>query len=381
MQSLARNGYSDAQVKAALHAPSRTWDFAYELLDRRNQHKLWLDQVSEGAVKQSAIEEVRRSAFFRMRDTDKIHWPSDRIRPWVKLRMADGGWVSWPQGVFLLTSPTRQITGSGTAYRDVEGLDQTILLRDYSTSSRYAVLKGTNYAAAIRELLVDAGVANINVEPTALVTSSDRDWDPGVSRLDILNDLLDAINYMPLYFNSDGVAVCRAYLLPDQRPSEYVYADDAASVTNVAMTETMDLESTPNQWTLVVSEPDRVLVSQWTNDNPLSLTSVTSRGRVISVFDDSVDAANQTTLDALVQRRAYEDSQEPLEVEFSTGLMPFHDNEDMVTLNLSRLGTQAKYRETMWNLPMMPGQTMEHRVERVVNVDPTNVVAQDPVNP
>lgn len=381
MQSLNRNGYSRQQVLDALQAPSRTWDFGYELLDRRNAHKAWLEEVTEGAVKHSVIEEVRRSASFRMRDTDKIDWSSDRIRPWVKLKMPDGGVVQWPQGVFLISAPSKSVGASGVAFRDVEGLDQTVVLRDNALANRYAVLAGTNYATAIREALVSSGIPRINVEPTDLELATSRDWDPGTSRLEIVNDLLAAVNYEPLAFNSEGVAICRAYRLPDQRPSEYVYADDQHSVTLVGMNQGFDFDQVPNQWTLAVSDPARVLVSQWTNDNPNSPTSVTSRGRVVSVFDDSVDAPDQATLDALVQRRAYEDSQASLEVDFSTGLMPFHDNEDVLGLNLSALGAPGKYREVMWDLQLVAGQPMTHRAERIISLDPTNPVTQDPVSP
>lgn len=373
MQTLARDGYTRAEVMAALHAPSRTWDFGYELLDIANVHKAWLDEVTEASVKHSTIEEVRRSAFFRMRDTDRINWSSDRIRPWVKLRMPDGGWVSWPQGVFLLVSPTRSVTNAGVVMRDVTGLDQSVVLRDYSTANRYAVLRFTNYAVAIREVLVGAGITRINIDPTDLEVSTPRDWEPGTSRLEIVNDLLKAINYEPVAFNAEGVAICRQYVLPEQRPSEYLYADDVASVTKTAMSETFDFDRVPNQWTLVVSDPDRTLMSQWTNDNPLSPTSVTARGRLVTSFDDAVDAPDQDTLDALAKRRAYEESQTPLEVEFNTGLMPFHDNEDVLMLELSSLESAGKYREVMWEMPMVAGQEMEHRAEKIVNLDPTNV--------
>lgn len=381
MQSLTRNTYSRQDVLDALTNSRRTWDFGYELLDATNLHKQWLEEVVEGAVKHSAIEQVRRSASFRMKDTDVIAWSSDRIRPWAKLQMPDGGWASWPQGVFLITSPVKSIGDSGVVYRDVEGLDQTVVLRDNATANRYAMTKGTNYATAIRELLVSAGIPRINVEPTDLTASTDRDWDPGTSHLEIVNDLLKAINYEPIAFSSEGVAIARSYQTADARPAEFAYTDDDHSVTLVSMTQSEDFDSVPNQWTLVVSDPSRSLTGQWTNDNPNSPTSVTSRGRVISVFDDSVDAPDQPTLDAMVQRRAFEDSQASLEVDFTTGLMPFHDNEDVLLMVLSALGVPGKYREVMWDLQLAAGQTMTHRVQRIVNVDPTNTVPQDPVNP
>lgn len=382
MQRLGRDGYTDEAVDEVLHGPSRIWDFAYELLDEKNRHKAWLTQVADCSVKHSMIEEIRRSAFFRVRDNDDVDWQKDRIKPWVKLRMPDGGWVSWPQGVFLLTSPSRKITNGGVVWRDVSGLDQSIVLRDYSTTDRYTVLKQTNYVTAIRSLLVGAGIPRMNLEPTTLTLTVDREWDPGTSRLQIVNDLLAAIAYTPIAFDSDGVAVARAYVLPEQRPATYRYADDEQSVSLTEVEQTFDLEGVPNQWTLVVSEPERPpLRSQYTNDNPLSPTSVTSRGRVIAVFDDSVDAVDQATLDTLAKKRAYEDSQGHLEIEFSTGLMPFHDNEDVLFLHFSRLGGATKYVEVMWSMSFTPGLPMEHRAERVINLDPSNVVLPEEPQP
>lgn len=374
MQSLGRNGYTAEEVVAVLHGPSRTWDFSYELLDEFNKHKSWLTNVADGSVKHSTIEEIRRSAFFRVRDTDEVDWYKDRIKPWVKLRMPDGGWVSWPQGIFLLTSPTRKVSNSGAVWRDVSGLDQTVVLRDFSSADRYTVLAGTNYATAVRSLLAGAGISRMNVEPTTLTLPTDREWDPGTSRLEIVNDLLQAMAYEPITFDSEGVAVARAYVLPELRPSTYTYADDTASVTMTEAEQSFDLENVPNQWTLVVSEPDRPpLRSQWVNDNPASPTSVPSRGRIIAVFDDSVDAADQDTLDLITQRRAYDDTQGHLEVEFSTGLMPFHDDEDVLRLDLSRLGATMNYVESMWSMNLAAGAAMEHRAVRVINLDPTNV--------
>lgn len=372
MQALGRDGYTDAQVRAVLHGPSRIWDFAYELLTDKNKHKGWLTSVADGSVKNSTIEEIRRSAYFQIRDTDDVNWVRDRIKPWVKLKMPDGGWVSWPQGVFLLTSPTRRVTSSGSVWRDVSGLDQTVVLRDFSQAQRYAVLRGTNYIAALRSLLVGAGITRMNLEPTTKVLPTDREWDPGTSRLEIANDLLKAIAYDPISFDSDGVAVAKSYVLPMLRPSTYTYEDGQASVTLTEAEQTFDIDNVPNQWTLVVSEPDRPpLVSQFTNDNPYSPTSVTSRGRVISVFDDSVDAADQAALDTLARKRAYDDSQGNLEVGFTTGLMPFHDNEDTLTLDLYRIGGGGKYVETMWEMSLRAGMQMEHRAERAIDLGAT----------
>ncbi|CAM5794816.1 hypothetical protein [Brevibacillus borstelensis] len=369
MQILARNGYTAEQVIKALHAPQRTIRFRYELLDKKNQFKAHLRTVKTGRVGYHALAQIKRTASFSLREDGTINFLSDRIKPYVLLRMGDGGWTEWPQGVFVLSTPPRKADETGSVWREVEAYDLLQVLVDDKVDDRYTVKVGANYIVEVKKLLDSAGITGQNLTATDKTLPADRDWDPGTAKLHIINDLLGAINYRSLWFDEHGIAVAQPYVTPASRASEYTYRDDDKSVIFPDMEQSLDLFAVPNKWVLVVSEPDRPpLVSTYTNSNPESPTSTVSRGRTIVDYREYEEAADQSTLDARAQRIASEASQVYESVEFETAIMPMHSDMDCLTLEFTTLGISDKYIETSWEFDLRAGARMRHRIRKVVNV-------------
>lgn len=361
-------GYTRQQIIDVLHGPAKTFGFRYDLLDKTNKLKGRLDKVLAASVSNNIFAEIKRIARFTVEDDGTIDYLNDRSRPWVRLKMPDGGWVEWPQGVFLLSTPRRQATGTGSVVREIEAYDQLQVLADDKIETRYTVTAGTNYIEAVRELLASAGITNVNLTPSAATLPADRDWAPGTAKKAIINDLLTAINYRSLWFDELGTAVAEPYISPAERASEYVLATDNASIIQPGATDGLDLFSVPNRWVLYVSEPDREpLTAVYTNENPNSPTSTVSRGRIITDFRE-VDAADQATLDARAERLAFESSQAYNHVDLPTGLIPFLSDSDVVTLKHTTLGIEAKYLMTGWEMDLKAGASCLIRLRRVITI-------------
>ena len=49
----------------------------------------------------------------------------------------------------------------------------------------------------------------------------DLEYEIGTSKLDVINSLLQAINYTPIHFDRMGNAVAKKYIEPDERAAEY----------------------------------------------------------------------------------------------------------------------------------------------------------------
>jgi hypothetical protein len=195
------------------------------------------------------------------------------------------------------------------------------------------------------------------------------DWAGGTSKLTIVNDLLAAINYRAAWFNEDGVFQAVPYVLPDTVVPGYTYGTDATSTIVGDITHSLDLFNVPNRWVLVVSEPDRpVLTSTYTNTSASSPTSTVSRGRTITKYDNGQTAADQATLDDLAARMAFEDSQVYETVGFSTALMPFHSDLDVLGLSVNGLALgSVKFQEVGWSMDLAVGGSMSHSVRRTVS--------------
>lgn len=321
-------------------------------------------------IEQNWLADIKRTCSIRLRDTQSIDYLSDRIQPWVRLHLPPFGeldWCEWPQGVFLIESPNRRSDRAGTVTRDIRGRDLLQQFASDGVTTRYVVTAGTSYTNTIANLL---GSVPKSITPSAATLPAAKDWDPGTSKLRIINDLLGAINYESLSFDEFGVAQCRPYVQPGDRAVEYTYGDNPGDGLMVPEADQLvDLFNIPNRWSITVSEPDREPISStFTNDNPESITSTVRRGRVILDHRTEIEAADQATLDAKVARLATEASQVYEAIEFSTALNPLHSGNDLIRLRYAPLSLNARYVSQSWTMDLTAGAPMRHRARRVVQL-------------
>lgn len=369
------NGHTEETILAALRGVtgSRYLTFRYYLLDSANNRLAVLGNVTECAITQNWLADIKRTMMLSMRETGGIDFLSDRIQPAVRLHLPPYGeqdYVEWPQGVFLLVSPKRKASRTGVLTREVQGYDQLFVYTDDIPEDRYVVAAGTAVTTAIETLLNSVIVPpEISLTPSASVLAVAKDWDPGTSKLRMINDLLGMINYESLSFDEDGRAIVQPYRVPSDRPEEYVYADDHLGVTAPDPEQELDLFDTPNKWVLVVSEADQApLVASYTNNDPTSLTSTVARQRVITDYRIEQEAVDLGVLTLKAQRLAFEASQVYEAIPFKSALMPIHSGNDVYRLTLRSLAVNAVYAEQSWKMTMKAGALMEHVARRVVTV-------------
>lgn len=364
------NGHDATTILPALHGleGGRRWSFRYELLSDRFVVLAELDNVESASIEQNWLADIKRTAKFRLRETTFINYLTDMIRPWVRLHVPPyqaNDWVEWSQGVFLLSTPTRTIAESGHVFREVEGYDLLQFLLDDKMSARFTVPVGTEYTAQVMSLLYSRWHSIIS----PLTLPATLEWEPGTSRLTIVNDLLSAVNYQPVSVREDGVFLVLPYQSPAERGAEFEYGSSPDSITLPQVDQTLDLFSIPNRWVLVVSEPDRdPIVGVYTNTNAASITSTVRRGRLIVDFRTEQDAADAATLTAKAQRIGFEASQVYEAIDFQSGLNPLHSGNDVYRIIHPKLGLDAKFVEHRWSMELRAGAPMEHRCRRVVNL-------------
>lgn len=367
------NQHSAADVLDALRGKygTRRFSFRYEVLASNLVKVADLGNVISAHVEQNWLADIKRKATFVVRDTTDVDYLSQYLKPWVRLHLAPYGtddWVEWPQGVFVPSTPQRHADAAGRVTREVAGYDLLQVLADDKVSSRYTVSASTAYTTAVSTVLASAGLA-ANIHASASVLPVAMEWDPGTPKLRVVNDLLDAINYQSLSFDEDGIAVVAEYVSPAARAEAYTYADDTDGLIIPEVDQELDLFSVPNQWTLVVSEPDRdSIYASYTNTDPSSPTSVPRRGRTITDFRTEQQSVDIVTLYAKVARLAFEASQIYEAIDIETALMPVHSGNDVLRLRYAPLGVDDKYAEQSWSMELRAGAPMKHRVRRVVSV-------------
>ena len=277
---------------------SRTTSYRWEVLTHSaGVDKLvgYLDGVVEGSASLSgqlyaAVKragnlkvvdlDIAEPGFMRVRDLDLT---SVRLRP---VLVIEGLPEEIPQSVFLVGAAPENWSDTGRIL-SLELLDRATVLDQDEIDSTYTVDSSTGILAAVATVISSAG-ESITVDADVTDTlSSAMVWDVGTTKLQIVNDLLHALNYDSLWV--DGVGKFRAapYLLPSDRSETYgllniprELVDGKKSIYGKAWTRDRDLFNVPNKVTAVqfASGDVAALTGTYTNTDPDSPFSYPSRG-------------------------------------------------------------------------------------------------------
>ena len=370
---LNENNYTAEQIDRTLRMAdgSRNVDFRYELLNRHDIKLGGLDGIERAAITHGEFSAVKRSAEFTLNENfrrNEIDFLTERIQPWFILRMPLGGTVEWPLGVFLLESPSVDVTGS-VKRRGIGAYDKGLILEQYSLHHRQHFPAGTNYAAAVEQLLAMAGITKINIMPSGLQMPAGTEFPMGANIREAINELLDAMNYTSLSFDAAGVARSGPYTFPALRHPTIHYSTLRDSVVKPGLLESLDIASCANVFIRVAEnlEQERPIRSEFVNNDPQSPISTVRRGRRIVDFGTVREAAGQEALDTFTRRAAVEAAQALKHITFTTVLMPNHGSGDTLFIEMPELlSAPHKFTETGWSMELKTGGTMTHSARMAV---------------
>ena len=348
---------------------SRLIDFRYELLNKNDLVKGEIDVLS-GSVSLNSLAEIKRTGQFQIKENilQDIDYLNDRIRPVVIL---DG--VEYPMGVFLIPSPSRAKTEKGII-RSIEAYDKTQILKEDKLLDRYFIKQGTKYSTIITQIVNSAGIHNVTIEPTDLTLKRDREFEPGLSKLSVVNNLLSECNYTSIYTDGNGMLRAESYILPNfrkvtQRYNDYEILNPKNLKVSNSTIDELDLFNIPNIWVVVASNAENdSLKAVYKNESPVSPTSTVSRGRNIVDYRTVSDIADQTVLNSYVKRLAYNTTNQYRKVSFETLINPTHSYSDCILVEDEKLGINAKYIETSWEFSLEAGAKMKHEGRRVIQI-------------
>ncbi|WNX85259.1 hypothetical protein RWV98_02995 [Agathobaculum sp. NTUH-O15-33] len=340
----------------------RTVSYRYELLDKSDMYRRDLTTVINCTITYDAESDLKVSANIEMGDDQDVDYANDRIRV-VCVVQCGGERREYPLWTFLLSSPARESDGT-VAERNIEAYSKLQVYADDKVESRHIVTRGTNVVNEVIRLL---GVKTYRLPASGLTLATDSEWEIGTPKLEIINGLLETINYTSLRVAADGYFEAEPYVLPADRTVDFAYIDDGVNLLGRSVVDDFDLFSVPNVFVRYVDNPDAdPLRSVYVNDNPHSPSSTIARGRRITSCEQVKDVADQATLDDLTRRAASTASQIYSSVTFTTGAMPVHGFANIIRLRHGLL--DGKYEEISWELPCLAGELMTHTARKVVQV-------------
>lgn len=331
-----------------------------------------LDGVKVGGTIDHSIHQTIRSTgtitHVRKAGDPAPEWPRRRIQPWYTLTdPVTAEQYAWPQGVFIPATPTEHHL-DGEVVTAVDLYDKLLILDRNKVPHAWGYDAGTNPITAIADLITDTGETSMALTETTQTLSSTLTWDPGTSRLQIINDLLGAANYFSLWVDGHGQFRAEPNIPPSRRPIRWDFRDDRSSIYVPNWTHEADGFNVPNHVQIVgrADSEDPPMVANAYNEDPESDWSIPTVGATITHTQQDVDATDQVTLDAIAQRRLVELSQVTSKFQIQHAYLPDLALNDAVLLVNERHDTDALCVVQAMSIPTTTGGLVTTTLREVV---------------
>lgn len=284
--------------------------FHVDVLDTYEDTRFPLKGVQpDGSLEWHSTKSVKSAGKITVVDTGQdIDWLNDRMRVKAEITDDSGKTETVPLGIYLPAAPSTEWNGEMRQW-DVELTDKlSILDSDIITDSdgeanTYTVTKGSKVIDKIKAIIADSGERSPAIEyDDSKKTKGDMSWDASTTRLQIINDLLDAVNCFSLFCDGGGQYRVRKYRSPQDRSvvaemlAPFVESSDA--LLSPEWTHDEDIYDIPNRLAAIESsdgddEGDTAVAENRDPDSPYSYDN---RMRWITKVEDGVDIGEDEDL-------------------------------------------------------------------------------------
>lgn len=273
------------------------WEF--QLLDHDDTPLGRLDGVTGGSGEVVAQAPLGGSASLSLDSVTVIDWMRHRVQAFYV-----NGDTRWPMGTWLFTSPVETHTEFGVEW-SVDLLTKMSVVDEDAVDGRYSLPAGTPIIPAVVALLASTGETRMAVTESGKTLASDYTADPGTSKLTIINELLQAAGYWSLWCDPSGLFRIEPYVEPGSRAVAHHFQYGEDSLYLPGWEREQDTTKVPNKVVLTSDgdSEEEGLTGVATNTDPDSPYSFENRGDRWITYTDTVEAADQTVIDQLAQRK------------------------------------------------------------------------------
>lgn len=364
-----RSDFTEAQIDALIKTDtSIAIGHGMELI---NRDLMVLDDISRDlrdcTVTHDNSATLHNTSTFDI--TQRLAWGSAIVRPYVTI---DNGTLKarFNMGAYFTEAPENEEDRLPTTFR-VNGYDILKGLNNLVGDS-YAIRIGDSYLDAVESILLSQGYTQYTIDPSrrGTLATTPKAWpiDETTTWLMIVNELLTAVGYAPIYSDWDGRLVCDQFTEPSMRITEWKYDKGVYTGQLVPGTKVKhDFYAAPNRWvgirnstqdttgTAALIEGNGVFTYR---NETKGETSIEGRGREQTKVI-RVDVADQAALEAAVMAEVATDLVIGTLIEASTSCNPLHWHDDVVSVETSTLGT-IRVRQNTWSMSLSDKGKMSH---------------------
>jgi hypothetical protein len=285
--------------------------------------------VYGAALPAPVIKSHYQSGFLQLQEID---FSTERIKIYLQMLMADGGYAEWPRGEFLLGFPVERGSETGTRY-EVLAYDKLKSLDDYGFENRYVIGGGTLYTAAISALLALVylpGEYSVSTSSTATLPAT-TSFQVGDNLLDAVIKLATAINYGNPYSNAEGNVIVEEYVKPEFRAvDDFWDVDNGQSFLSWERELSSNYNETKNYVIAKSVNSKNGIISRAIsiNNNSSHPTNIGRVGRRTFLYE--VQAADSGTLQQIADRKKIEVSMPVERFNTQSVYRPYYENEEKI---------------------------------------------------
>ncbi len=213
---------------------------------------------------------------------------------------------------------------------------------------------------------------NINIPLSGKTVPKKRGWKAGTKKIEVVNSLLDAAGYTPLFSGRDGSL--RAFKLRNMHRTQPAVVYDAAGVGSDlvgVITETPDMTNFANRFIVLAEDAQRNVIRVIVrNDNQASPTSIPRLGFTKTRTHTSKNINNEADARELATRMLERASRHLVKLEIETLPDPSRNPYEVYTIRARQDSGEyaafGNYACTGWTIGFTPQQgSMKHKVERL----------------
>ncbi len=395
--------YTETQLEAALRAPSSRIGCRFEVFDLHGQQYDDLTTVIAATVDTDATRLVESSLRLSFAEADPV-LPFDTtvpftrlIKPWLQLGMPDGGYVEWPQGVYVWPQPTRKILSVDpfgesepvAAWEATCGDQTTFLVFGGPGQIGWNISPHTATTAAIGATLTAAmpyPVSLAGIVDSDKVTAGPLSWmlfssanpppggtvggAPANSWATILQTLHNGAGYTPTYWDWTGQYVAKPMPVYNLFSQDPVWREktDRKSIVEVPIDSVPQLDKIGNRVFVKANNANahalqgvaRADANDWLPDHPYAQKNC---GIYMDVVDTDGVAGEYQALQAAATSLLFQRMAKVCETSFVTQALPHLEPWDVIGLQVPgdpTYGTMRRLMTRAWSLDLFSGR-MTHK--------------------
>lgn len=366
---------TDATITSVLSGQSGAVDMRFRY-ERQTKAGVVLGDCTE-AVQTSGVDldntrAVRRSAMLTI---DPSQATIDPINECIAITMEvliDGAYESFPMGLYRITTPEEQFGSNNRRLWSVQAADLNSVLLENSPSAPQNVLASVNYMGAVGSLLTSLGL-RFSLPTVTYETPTIFTWPAQTPYLDIINDLLWAINYYPIAPDASGVFTTRERVDPATWTEAIHYQTSQMAVE--PFTRKRDRTHYANRVTVKVEDPSRTpAAATWNNNDTNSAISQASTGQIVlqtlsggRVPEVAADGG-VAVAGAIASSELRDLAGREMTATLNTVLDPRRDQQENYRLTIDSIESGSLWRVQGWRTELKTGAVMQHTLQRAIAI-------------